>query len=197
MRFCDDHDFGFGWIVDERLGRTSHALAADGGVWFVDPVAWPEAETRALELGEPRGVIQLLDRHERDSRALAARLGVPHHVVPTCVAGSPFELLRIVGVRWWREVALWWPERRVLVCADALGTIGYFRASRERLGVHPFLRLWPPWQLGKLNPKPEFVLSGHGAGIGHGAASALDEALRTSRRRLPAALLGALRRTRP
>ena len=104
-RFCDETDFGFGWIVEETLGRTSHALAADGGVWLLDPVAWPEAERRALELGEPRGVIQLLDRHDRDGQELAGRLGVPYHVVPHVLEGAPFEFRRIAGSRFWREVA--------------------------------------------------------------------------------------------
>ena len=193
-RFCDESDHGFGWIVDEAVGRTSHALVADGGVWFVDPVAWPEAERRALELAEPRGVIQLLDRHERDARALAGRLAVPHHVVPSSIEGAPFEFVRIAGWRWWREVALWWPEHRVLVFADALGTIGYFRAPRERIGVHPLLRMWPPRQLGELHPQE--ILCGHGTGVAEDAGDALAEALRTARRRLPAAWLGALRRVR-
>ena len=193
-RFCDERDFGFGWIVDETLGRTSHVLVVGGDVWFVDPVAWPEAEKRALELGEPRGVIQVLDRHNRDARELAGRLAVPHHVVPAAVDGAPFEFVRIAAARWWREVALWWPERRVLVCGDALGTIGYFCAPRDRLGVHPLLRLRPPKQLRSF--RPESILCGHGAGVHDGAAAALDEALRTARRRLPAAWLGALRRFR-
>ena len=43
---------------------------------------------RALTLGEPAGVLQLLDRHNRDCAALAARLGVPHLVAPTSLPGS-------------------------------------------------------------------------------------------------------------
>ena len=35
------------------------------------------------------------------------------------------------------EVAAWIPELRALVVADALGTVGYFRAPGEQLGVHP------------------------------------------------------------
>ena len=189
MRFCDDLEFGFGWIEDETLRRTSHALAADGGVWLVDPVAWHPAEARARELGEPRGVIQLLDRHDRDGSALAARLGVPHHEVPfEPLSGAPFEFVRIIRKRFWREVALWWPERRVLVCADALGTVAYFTARDEPVGVHPFLRLWPPRRLRAV--APEHILVGHGEGVHERADDALREALRTSRRRLPAALIG-------
>ncbi len=187
MRFCDEEEFGFGWLDDdEPMRRASHALAA-GGVWLVDPVAWPEAEQRALALGEPRGVLQLLDRHNRDCAAVAGRLGVPHHVVPTeRIKGAPFEFLHVLGSRFWREVALWWPERRVLVCADALGTVAYFCAPGERVGVHPFLRLRPPRALRRVYP--EHVLVGHGEGVHENASAALHQALRTSRRRLPAAL---------
>jgi hypothetical protein len=187
MRFVDDQDFGFGWVADdETVRRTSHALVVDGGVWFVDPVDWPEAEERARLLGEPRGVIQLLDRHNRDCAALAVRLGVPHHALPARIEHAEFEFLPIARNRWWREVALWWPARRVLVCADAVGTLAYFRARGERLGLHPLLRLRPPRALRRVFP--EHVLCGHGWGLHENAAHALHEALRTSRRRLPAAL---------
>lgn len=193
MRFCDEQDFGFGWLDDdERMRRTSHALVAAGGVWVIDPVAWPEAEERARAFGEPRGVLQLLDRHDRDCAAVAARLGVPHHVVPSWrIRSAPFEFLTVSRNRFWREVALWWPESRVLVCADALGTIAYFRAPGERLGVHPLLRLRPPRALRRVFP--EHVLTGHGEGVHEDASAALHEALRTSRRRLPAALRRMLR----
>ena len=175
------------------MQRTSHALVADGGVWVIDPVAWNDAEERARLLGEPRGVLQLLDRHDRDCAAVAERLGVPHHVVPTGkLDGAPFEFLRIARSRFWREVALWWREPRVLACADALGTISFFCAPGERLGVHPLLRLKPPRGLRRVYP--EHVLTGHGEGVHDDAAAALHEALRTSRRRLPAALGRLLRR---
>jgi hypothetical protein len=194
MRFCDEQDFGFGWLDDDdHMQRTSHALAAADGVWLIDPLAWPEAEERARALGHPRGVLQLLDRHNRDCSAVAARLGVPHHVVPTGkIDGAPFEFLPVLRSRFWREVALWWPEERVLCCADALGTVAYFCAPGERLGVHPLLRLRPPRALRRVYP--EHVLTGHGEGVHEDAAAALHEALRTSRRRLPAVLRQVLRR---
>lgn len=192
MRFCDEQDFGFGWIVDDELvRRTSHVLLVDDGVWFVDPVAWPEAEERARALGEPRGVVQLLDRHNRDCAALAASLGVPHHSLPHRIDGTAFEFLPIVSSRWWHEVALWWPHGRVLVCADAVGTLAYFRARDEPLGLHPLLRLRPPRALRRVFP--EHVLSGHGWGVHENASHALHEALRTARRRLPAALAHGVR----
>lgn len=195
MRFCDEQEFLFGWIDEQPkpVPRTSHALVGDGGVWLVDPVDWPDALRRAEEQGEIRGVVTLLDRHERDAPALSSRLGVPHHAVPRePVDGAPFEFLPVMRRRFWSEVALWWPERRVLVCADALGTIGYFRARGERIGVHPLLRIKPPRSLTRVFP--EHVLTGHGEGVDRDAAHALHEALRTARRRLPAALWAAAQR---
>jgi hypothetical protein len=187
MRFCDELDFAFGWIEEGPIARTSHALLVDDGAWLIDPVRWADALARATNV---RGVIQLLDRHDRDSRGLAAELGVPLHHVPAAVDEAPFELLPVVR-RVWLEVALWWPERRVLVCADALGTLGYFRAPGERVGVHPLLRAWPPRELRRVYP--EHVLTGHGEGVHEDATRALHQALSTARRRLPAALWASLR----
>jgi hypothetical protein len=189
VRFCDEFEGGFGWIVDDELmRRCSHALVVGGHVWVIDPVDGDGVEERIRASGEPAGVIQLLDRHKRASRALAARLGVPHHEVPVeLIHDAPFEFL-VVRKGWaWKEVALWWPERRVLVCADALGTVAYFVARGERLGVHPLLRLIPPRRrLG--NVQPEVVLCGHGEGILSGAAPLVHEALGTARRRILGAL---------
>ncbi len=180
FRFCDEGDYGFGWVADERLQRTSHALAVDGRVWLVDPLAWPEAVERARSLGEPAGVIQLLDRHSRDCAGLAARLGVPLHRVPDRVEG-PFELARVVDLPLWRERALWWPERRVLVFADALGTAGYFTHGDESLGLHPLLRLFPPRRLSRFDP--DVVLLGHGEGV-RDAAQPFRAALAAPRRQV-------------
>jgi hypothetical protein len=193
VRFCDEWEGGFGWISDDRLPRTSHALAARGGVWLVDAVDAPGAEERVRALGEPRGVIQLLDRHSRDCAVLAARLGVPHFEVPfQGIPGSTFDFVPVVRRRVWREVALWWPEGRTLVCADALGTLPYFCAPGERLGVHPGLRLRPPHVLAGFDPVR--VLVGHGEGLeGVDAAAAVRDAVRSARRRLPLAYLNAAR----
>jgi hypothetical protein len=198
VAWCDELSFGFGWIVPEPriMERASHALLADTGVWLVDPVEGEGVDGRVLALGKPVGVIQLLDRHERDCASLAARFGVPLFRVPfEGVPGSPFEVLRVVDRFRWREAALWWPEEAVLVCADALGTARYFRAPGEALGVHPLLRLTPPWPL-RTRPAsdPGHVVCGHGAGIhGDGAPLALDEALATARSRIPRYLTGLVR----
>jgi hypothetical protein len=189
-RFCDELPSGFSWLVDEPATRTSHALAADGRVWFVDPVDWAPALDRALALGTPAAVVQLLDRHTRDCAALAGRLNVLHLVVPDVLPGSPFECVPVVRTRGWRESALWWAETRTLVVAEAVGTNRFFRAGDERVGVHLLLRLTPPRGLAGF--EPEHLLVGHGEGV-HGAeaAAALHEALAESRRRLPRLLLRA------
>jgi hypothetical protein len=185
VRFVDEDESGFGWLEqDERMQRASHALAAGGRVWIVDPVEGEGVDQRIRALGEPAGVIQLLDRHERAGAEFAARFGVPLHVVPEEVAGSPFTFLPVASSRWWREVALWWPEQRTLVCADALGTVPYFRSGDEPAGVHPLLRLRPPATLSGLGP--EHLLVGHGEGLhGPATAAAVDDALRHARRRFP------------
>jgi hypothetical protein len=186
VRFVDELDGVLGWIEDARVRRTSHALAAEGRVWIVDPIEADDVDERILGLGEPVAVIQLLDRHERDCAAFAARFGVPLHVVPRSLPGSPFELRPVVSLRFWREVALWWPERRILVCADVLGTVPFFRAGDEPVGMHPLLRLWPPRDLRGLDVRHALV--GHGEGVADGAA--VERALATARRRLPRWLAG-------
>ena len=185
----DEQDDAFGWIVDERMHRTSHALRVDGRVWLIDPLDGAGLEERVRALGEPAGVLQLLDRHNRDCGVWAARLDVPLLRAWEGVGDAPFERLPVCDNRFWREVALWEPHSRTLVCADALGTIAYFCAGAERMGVHPLLRLFPPRSLRRVEPERVFV--GHGAGLHEGAASSVREALATARRRLPHALVGA------
>jgi glyoxylase-like metal-dependent hydrolase (beta-lactamase superfamily II) len=193
VRFCDEFDGGFGWIVEEFLERCSHALVADRRVWLIDPVAGDGVEERIRAAGEAAGVIQLLDRHNRDCAELARRLGVPHHLVPhEAIAEAPFAFLTIREGRWWNEVALWWPDERVLVSGDALGTSRYYQARGERIAVHPLLRLRPPRrQLGRLSP--DRILCGHGEGIHARAETALREALRTARRRIPGQVAASVR----
>jgi hypothetical protein len=96
-------------------------------------------------------------------------------------------------------VALWWEAEHVLVCTESLGTVPYFRAHDEPLGVHPFLRLYQPRALRDMarGLTPVHVLVGHGAGIhGEDAAAALRRAVLEARRRTPAWLRDQLRRHR-
>jgi hypothetical protein len=192
LELCDEFDGGFGWTEPGYLERTSHALEVDGAVLVFDPVDAPGIDERIRSLGRPEAVVQLLDRHERDCERVAERLGIPY-LRMRLDSSSRGELVKVVWSRVWKEAAFWEPRRRVLVVADALGSVGYFTSPGEAIGVHPVLRLRPPRILAEL--QPEHILCGHGAGAhGQGAAAALYEALATSRRRLPGALLGGLRR---
>jgi hypothetical protein len=177
-----------GWISPEPayMRRASHAVLADGAVWLVDPVDDPGMVEWARTLGPVAGVVQLLDRHDRDCAAIAGRLGVPHHRLPDAPPdGAPFRVIPVAQARRWVERALWFPGHRTLVVADALGTVGYFRAAGEPIGVHPVLRLLrPPRVLAGLGA--EHVLCGHGPGL-HGpeAGEAVDRAIRRARRGIP------------
>jgi hypothetical protein len=180
----DEFDGGFSWMVAEGARRTCHALADGERVWLIDPVGVPEAIERARALGEPAAVIQLLDRHNRDCASLSQRLGIPHLRLPASVPDSPFALFRVVWRPGWRELGLWWAERRVLVATEAIGTLPLFTVADRPAGMHPLLRLLPPGAL--RGYQPEHLLVGHGLGV-HGpqAASALEGALARSRSDVP------------
>ena len=183
----DEHPLGLTWTVEEPMERSSHALAADGRVWLVDPVEVSEALERVAGLGEPAGVIQLLDRHGRSCARLAQRLGVPHHVVPDSVPGSPFEAIPLVRFPGWRETALWWPEREALVVAEVLGANSYYTAGDEPVAVHFLVRALPPGRL--RGYRPQHLLMGHGPPVhGDAAAEGVGRAYARSRRDLPRVL---------
>jgi hypothetical protein len=190
LRWVDAWDGGIGWVADEAMARTSHALAVDGRVWVIDPVDGPGVDERVRGLGEPAGVLQLLDRHNRDCAAVAGRLGVPHVRAWEGLDGAPFEAVPVRDNRLWREVALWDPAARTLVCADVLGTLRYFRAPGERVGWHPLVRPMPPRAFARL--APDRILVGHGDGVFDDAVAALQTTVVRGRRRLPAAWLTAL-----
>ena len=187
VKAYDEYDFGFSWVLDEAMLRTSHALIVDGRVWLVDPVDVPEAIERATALGPPAGVLQLLDRHDRDCRALAGRLGVPHLDVPDFVPDTPFEAIPAIRVRGWRETALWWPERSALIVAEVVGSNELYTGGAGGVGMHPLLRPFAPGDL--RGYKPEHLLMGHGPGV-HGTAAAeqLERAHRRARRDIPRVL---------
>lgn len=185
-----EHAAGFSWIASEPafMQRACHALVDNGRVWIVDPVNVPGLDDALRARGRVEAVVQLLDRHPRDCAAIAGRLGVPHLRLPARIADSPFEVLPVLNLPGWREVALWWPASRVLVVPEAVGTVPYFRARRDTVGVHPMLRLTPPRRLRGF--EPQHLLVGHGDGI-HGpeATFSLQEAIRTARRRFPSLLV--------
>jgi hypothetical protein len=184
----EEHDLGLTWVVEEPLERAFHALVDEGQVWLVDPLDGPEIED-AVALGEPAGVLQLLDRHNRDCAEIAGRLEVPHLKVPDWVPGSPFEAIAAVRIPRWRETALWWPQKKALVVAEVLAANPMHTGGEQRVGMHLFLRPWPPQSLRGYHP--EHLLFGHGRGV-HGpqAATDLETAYSRARRDLPRVLLG-------
>jgi hypothetical protein len=199
----DELPFGLTWTFREPMARSSHALVDAGKVWLIDPIDDPGALERVGALGEPVGVLQLLDRHNRDCKTIAGRLGVPHERLPSALPGSPFELTQLVRNPLWNELFLWWPAQRVLVVPEAVGTDQGFAPGPAGAGVHIGLRLRAPRKLAAFSP--EHLLVGHGPSLhGPGAARALEEALDRSVRDLPRAgaalsktVLGTLRRPRP
>ncbi len=169
------HPLGLTWVETTGMRRAAHALRADGRVWLIDPFEDEVALSAATELGSPAGVIQLLDRHNRDSGPIAQRLEVPLLRLPAEVSDSPFTVIPVISRPWWREVALWWEAERALVVAEAVGTAPAFTLGR-RVGLHPLLRLRPP--KGPLTARsPERLLVGHGAALESGAEAAIRDAL--------------------
>ncbi|WP_436924811.1 hypothetical protein [Halosimplex amylolyticum] len=201
-REIDEWEGGTSWIAypDETMQRASHALVDGDDVWLVDPVDVDGLDERLSELGTVRGAVVLLDRHKRDSAAIARRHDVPVFVpewmddVPADIDApvepirrglpdSNYDLHKLVDNPLWKEGFLYDEDSKTLVVAEAVGTTSYFRAGRERLGVHPALRLTPPRSLGRF--APERILVGHGHGVTEDAAGALAEALDSSRWRTP------------
>jgi hypothetical protein len=179
------HAFGLSWLMDEPIQRTSHALVVGGRVWLVDPVDHADAIDRVTALGPPAGIVQLIDRHNRDCAALARRFGVPHLPVPDAVPETPLRAFPVLRLPCWRETALWWPEREVLVVAEAIGTADVFTAGGHgAVGMHPILRPRPPAAL--RGYAPEHLLVGHGPPV-HGAAArdGIEWAYAHARRDIP------------
>jgi hypothetical protein len=177
------HGVGITWTEPGGMARAAHAVARDGRVWLIDPFDDRDALDAAGALGEPAGVLQLLDRHNRDCQAIAGRLGVPLLHLPERAPETPFDVVRVISRPRWREAALWLQDERALIIAEAIGTAPAFALGR-RAGVHPLLRLTPPRSQFS-SYRPEMLLVGHGATLESDAASALDEALSRSRADIP------------
>jgi len=177
------HAVGLTWMEPGFMVRASHALRSEGRVWLIDPFDDGPALREVDSLGTPAGVFQLLDRHNRDCEAIAARLGVPLLRLPEQAPGTPFDIVPVLSRPGWHEVALWWERERALIVTEAIGTTPAFALGR-RAGVHPMLRLTPP--RAQFAPfRPSMLLVGHGAPIEADAAAALDDALGHARSDIP------------
>jgi len=192
----DRFDGGVGWLAypDETMERASHAVESDGQLWVIDPVD-AEGVDDLLAESEVGGVVVLLDRHERDSAAVARRHDVPVYV-PDWMSGvesdidapvvrfsdgvGEFALETVVDNPFWQEAALF--DGETLVVPEALGTVSYFRAPGERLGVHPMLRAVPPTALSAYDA--DRLLVGHGEGLFEDVRPAIKNAVGGSRRRM-------------
>jgi hypothetical protein len=208
MEVIDRFDDGVGWLAypDERMQRASHALAADGEVWLLDPVDADGVDDLVAEFGEVAGVVVLLDRHKRDAGAIARRhdvpvaipqwmtgvaskLGAPVERVEDALGDTGYELRTVVDSIGWQEAGLY--DGETLYVPEALGTVDFFRAPGERLGVHPVLRLTPPRSLRELTV--ERLLVGHGRGVESDADAAIARAIDGSRRNAPGLYAKAVR----
>lgn len=192
VRFANGPDDMVTWVASEPgfMQRAAHALVVDDATWLVDPVDHPEVRARLAHMPPIAGVIQLLDRHGRDCTAMAEGLGVPlAHVPRAPVPGAPFEVVTVRNARGWHESALWWPGRRALVVAEAVGTAPYFRArAHDVLGPHPMMRATPPRVL--MGSGARHVLVGHGDPVHRDDAGALvDSAVAHARGSTPRWLL--------
>ena len=142
IRFCDDRgEHGFSWIVDDPMTRTSHALAADGHVWIVDPVRHQPALERAMTSARRSlsssfsiGTTVTARRSQQSSACRTSSLRT------RCPARRSRSSVR--EARGWRRIALWWPVE-TLVVAEAVGTNRSSRAAGIRRRP-PSVRLIPP-----------------------------------------------------
>jgi len=184
MAFVVQHHSA-GLTVHETGGmqRAMHALRDGERTWLIDPFHAAEFRDALGELPPLAGVIQLLDRHNRDCVEIAGSLDLPLHRIPARLPDSGLEVVRVIAQRFWNEVALWAPGTRTLVIAEAVGTAPLFALGRPA-GVHPMLRLLPP--RGALSGyAPDQLLVGHGPALAAGGAAALAGALAAARADLP------------
>lgn len=197
-----DEQGSLAWIADpeERMQRASVALAIDGGCLVFDPVDAEGLDELLASIGPVLGVCKLLDRHNRDTAALAARHGAPRlsaSELGRSTAYPEIETREVYRARRWRETAVWLKQRRLLVVPESVGTVPFFLAhADDRLGVHPLARFKPP-RAALAGLDADTIAVGHGAPVVGGAAADLRAALIGARKDGPRALLtgiSALRR---
>lgn len=209
-REVDRWEHGVGWVSypEETMERASHLMEADGGSWVIDPVDTDGIDDLLGEFDGVAGVVILLDRHKRDAAAIADRhdvsvyvpsfmdgvaseLNAPVEVFDGELEGTGYGLYEVVNNRFWQEAALYSEETGALFVPEAVGTAEYFLAGKERLGVHPMLRLKPPRSLRRF--RPDRIMVGHGEGVSEGATESLRNAIEGSRRKAPELYVGTVK----
>ena len=202
LTVVDRFEDGVGWIAhpEETMQRASHAVESEGGLWIIDPVDAAGLDDLLSEYADPEGVVVLLDRHKRDAATVADRHDVAVYIpewmdgvasdidVPTRRFGSDlagFQVGRLIDNPLWQEATLF--DGETLVVPEALGTVEYFRAPAEELGVHPMLRVLPPTDLRSYDP--DRLLVGHGEGIAEDVGPVIRRAVDDSRGRAPSLCL--------
>jgi hypothetical protein len=179
------------WLLGaaDPAQRASCAIVLDAGTLVVDPVDGDGLDALLAGLPSVIGVVTLLDRHQRDAAAIGERLGAPR-LTPIALGGSGVavdgvEERSVFERRRWREALLWLPDRRLLVCAETLGTAGFDLAhGGDLLGMHPFARLQPP-RAAFAGLDPEVIAVGHGPPLDHDATESMRNVLRRARWQLP------------
>ncbi|WP_415087565.1 hypothetical protein [Natronomonas sp.] len=197
LTVVDRFDDGVGWIAypDETMQRASHAVESDGQLWVIDPVDAEGVDDLFEEFAEVGGVVVLLDRHKRDAAAVANRHDVPVYV-PEWMSGveddldapvkqmtdgvGDFAVDRLIDNPFWQEAVLF--DGETLIVPEALGTVSYFCASGERVGIHPMLRALPPKKLRQYDT--ERLLVGHGEGLSEDVRQEVRGALSGARRKM-------------
>ena len=189
----DEHG-SIAFIADpeERMQRASVALVVEGGCLLFDPVDAEGLDATLAGLGQVLGVCTLLERHGRDSAALAARHGaalLSASELGRSTAYPELETRVVYRARPWRETAVWLEERRLLIVPESVGTLpGFLAHPGDRLGIHPIARITPP-RAALAGLAADTIAVGHGAPVVGGAAADLQAALSGARTDMPRAIL--------
>jgi len=174
----DRFDRGVGWIAypGEAMERASHAIAVPNeesetdDVWVFDPVDAPGVDDL---LADPdgrgrRGRARPSQARQRSDRDPTRRSRLRRRLDDRCRRGDRRPPSSGSARGWrtrgsrrfdprlhdppWQEVGFF--DGETLIVPESLGSASYFRGDRERLGVHPMLRLMPPIEaLSGLNPE--------------------------------------------
>ena len=111
------------------MQRASHALVVDGGSGSSTPSRSTTRSSAPPASASLAGVLQLLDRHDRDCAALAERFGVPHLKVPDEVPGTPFEAIPVVRIPRLEGDRAVVAGAKALIVAEVVGTNDLYTAG--------------------------------------------------------------------